>query len=157
MEIRYFTKNDFPIYTTWFEDDQLNKALGPIDEAWLNYVLAESPPSQFSCSIEGTIVAVVGIARPTESNANYVITDIAVDPERKRTGLASRALLSVIEETDPNASWTAYVERPNETAFRFFESLDWIPTIPAEKNEMIQFDRKPPLDRIDQQIEQSEK
>ena len=125
IQIRYFEQADFEHYLAWHKDKQLNSALGPIDQQWLEFILCEDPPSQFSCLADTELVAVVGIARPTKDEYCFVVTDISVNPANRRSGIGSQAIEAVVEQVDPNQKWIAYVERNNSDAQRFFESLNW--------------------------------
>ena len=134
MEIRFFRESDFETFADWFADEKLNAELGPIDQEWLDYILAEEPPSQFACLINNELVAVVGICHAkNETDNHFVITDIAVAPKLKRTGLGSKALREVINRVNPTHSWLAYVDHENVQAHHFFQSQGW--KIDTEKTE----------------------
>lgn len=36
FELRRFHETDYPVYAAWFVDPELNRRLGPMDQAWLD-------------------------------------------------------------------------------------------------------------------------
>ncbi len=46
--LRPFRRSDFTAYHSWFEDPWLNRALGPLNETWLEYILSETGGAQFA-------------------------------------------------------------------------------------------------------------
>ena len=115
LNIRPFEHSDFEEYRSWYRDEVLDEALGPMDEEWLDAVLAESPPAQFSLLSEGELCAVVGIARPSERQRPFVITDLAVRPDLRGNGMGRRALAALFRHLGAEAgAWVAYVGVANE-------------------------------------------
>ena len=86
MEIRPFEREDFDAYLSWFVDSDLNRELGPMDEEWLTYVMNEQPRKEFSFLEGGILIAVIGTELPMQGNFTWYITNIAVDPSRRRQG-----------------------------------------------------------------------
>ena len=95
LELRPFSREDFEIYKSWFADELIETALGPMDRDWLDHVLAEEPNSQFSLFIHGSLVAVVGVAFPVSDHSYFVVTDIAVAPRRRKLGIGGRVIQSL--------------------------------------------------------------
>lgn len=144
MEIRPFSKKDFATYRSWYADPDLNRELGPMDDQWLEFVLGESPPKEFSFLEDGNLVAVIGTAAPeSQSDATWYITAIAVDPSRKRKGVGKQALQMLIQHHAELANtpqvWIAWVGLSNQTAVAFFEELGWIKNVETKTDDMYQF------------------
>ncbi|WP_187360162.1 hypothetical protein [Chitinolyticbacter meiyuanensis] len=75
MLLRHFAASDFPEYCRWFGDAELNAQLGPMDEEWLAYVLADRDGTQYSVVHDGALVAVsvwCGWMRPVASHSSPI-------------------------------------------------------------------------------------
>lgn len=138
-----FKVEDFKEYASWFEDPELNRELGPMDQEWLNHVLSEIPPRHYSVFDQGRLVAVVGTELPGKRSSTWVVTDIAVKPTLKRQGIARSALSYLIQihqqRKDPPGSWVAWVNERNIAALEFFESLGWNRSDETDVEDMYQF------------------
>ncbi|RJO76362.1 GNAT family N-acetyltransferase [Nocardia panacis] len=121
------TRPDWTWVQEWFEDETLNRELGPLDTEWLDYVLAETEGAQLVI-VDGddSPVALVGCAWDSDRKA-HGITDIAVDPRRRRSSLGRHGLDCAIRWSGhpPAAGWVAFVHPDNAPAFRFFTSIGW--------------------------------
>ena len=115
MRYAHFTRADFPAYRGWYADEELNRQLGPMDAAWLEQVLAKATGVQLSFFLGEALVAVAGVALPPTPDLPYVITDLAVQPERRRQGIGSTALalLLAAAEFAEATVWEAYVSPGN--------------------------------------------
>lgn len=137
-----FNAADFDTYRSWYDDPELNRTLGPLDDEWLDHVLGESPPRQFSFFEEGKLVAVLGIEGPKPGESTWYITDIAVDPSCKRDGVGQRVLSMLLEtyaqDEDPPESWIAFVDAENEPALQFFSSMGWTRSKGVDKDNFYQ-------------------
>lgn len=127
MRYARFQQADFAEYRQWFSDPDLNKHLGPMDHAWLDYVLTDTTGMELSCFQGGELVAVVGICYPTAEHATYVITDLAVNPALRGTGIGRTVLEQLVRADELAATpvWLAYVMADNPGAKAFFERLGW--------------------------------
>lgn len=107
MRYARFTRADFATYRQWFVDAELNRQLGPVDEDWLEYVLADEAGMQFSFFVGDELLAVAGVVVPSTPDDPYVITDLAVQPGRRRQGIGSEALARLLaaEEFAGVAVW----------------------------------------------------
>lgn len=128
LHVRSFVRQDWPWVRRWFEDPALDNALGPLDHEWLEYVLADHTGVQLVVEGPGgDPVALVGVAWDS-SGAAHGVTDFAVDPGLRRTGIGRAALTAALAwpghpETE---KWIAFVEPHNLPARRFFSALGWI-------------------------------
>jgi len=127
LSFREFQASDFPEYKSWFQDEQLDAALGPMDEEWLAYILQDQKGAEFAVRAGSELVAVVGVTRMAEQAGYEVITDFAVKPALRGTGVGSKVLLQLLEEIPLRESqyWVAYVERTNDVAQHFFTRHGW--------------------------------
>ena len=65
MQLRKFVRDDWSWVQAWFQDDLLNRELGPLDRAWLEHVLVDADGVQ--------LVAMEGDA-PSPSSAAFGAT-----------------------------------------------------------------------------------
>ncbi|WP_020568368.1 GNAT family N-acetyltransferase [Neolewinella persica] len=129
MEFRKFTAADYPDYSSWFNDPQLQRALGPIDEEWLNHILNDDEEGmELAVFLDSKLVAVVGITLPHDQYDYRVITGIGVKPALRNQGLGSKVLLQLLEEVQLEAGcfWVSYVEKFNFCGQAFFEKHEWM-------------------------------
>lgn len=125
--IRRFTRDDWGWVQKWFEDETLNNELGPLDEEWLEYVLAEESGVQLVyCEADGSPAALVGCVWDP-AGIEHGITDLAVNPSRRNKGVGRRALNETLAWSGHPRSkhWVAFVDPENSVAFSFFVALGW--------------------------------
>lgn len=121
-----FQRKHFRDYQAWFEDPILDKALGPaVDEEWLEHILTDEKGRQLVALKADVLAAVVGLVVSLEDPQTWFITDIAVAPNWRGHGVGRAVVTRLPEFLDANVL-TAYVERSNELARRFFEGLGWM-------------------------------
>lgn len=124
---RPLSADDWTWLTDWATDPVLDRELGPIDRSWLEHVLADDAGVELVVvDREQRPFALVGcIWDPT--GESHVVSDIAVDPRRRRTGLGRRAIAAALGWAGhPHAAgWTAFVSPHNSGALRFFRTLGW--------------------------------
>ena len=142
--LRLFEAADFPAYQAWYADAVLDEHLGPMDEDWLAFVLADQEGRQFSYLSDGKLVVVVGVAPDPDLDA-WVVTDIAVDPALRRQGMAQRALHAVMthETLRGRPRRLAYVMSDNPDARRFFIAQGWRCIAEANADGMALFELTP--------------
>lgn len=126
LTVRRMVRGDWPWISAWFADPVLDRELGPLDDDWLEYVLAEAEGAQLVLSDAGGPVALVGCVWDPDG-AEHGITDIAVDPARRGDGIGRRAIDAAVAWPGHPASerWVAFVDPENAAAFRFFTALGW--------------------------------
>lgn len=127
LKLLPFERRHFQNYNEWFEDAIIQKWLHEIDEEWLEYVLEDDGSDEWVIMEKEEMVGVVGIVLPTDEYPYFVISNLAVRPERKRVGLGSRILehLSSHYSHIGDLRWIAFVEMRNAVAQRFFEHNGW--------------------------------
>ncbi len=148
MQIRPFQAGDFPAYESWFADPVLNAQLGPMDREWLQHVLADTAGAQYSVLRGDELVAVVGICLPAEAHPYYFITDLAVRPELRGTGVGrqAQALLMTHPDLQGSTLWRAGVMPDNPGALAFLARLGWArrePDTPFDELIEFEFQRQP--------------
>lgn len=148
LYLRPFRQSDFPVYRRWFEDPWLNRALGPIDEDWLEYVLNETDGAQYAAFEQKELVAVAGLKWGDPEHPYQVVTDLAVAPHRRRCGIGRQTLTALFRQAGPSAydHWVAYGSQDNFGARKFLKRLGWSinPCLTAEKEWSIFKNFNPP-------------
>jgi GNAT superfamily N-acetyltransferase len=125
--VRRFVAADWPWVQRWFDDPILNRALGPLDEDWVRHVTSDPEHVQLVLETEERPIALVGVAWDPDGRS-HVITDFAVDPKERRTGLGRRALEASTTGYDhpPARGWIAFVDPDNAKAAAFFLAVGWV-------------------------------
>ncbi|MEN5170345.1 GNAT family N-acetyltransferase [Brevundimonas pondensis] len=143
--LRLFEAADFPAYRAWYADAELDAHLGPMDEDWLTFVLADKDGRQFSYLAQEKLVAVIGVAPDPDLDA-WVVTDIAVDPALRGLGWAGRALTSLMrhEALGARPRRLAYVMSDNPGARRFFTAQGWRCITETKADDMALFEAPRP-------------
>ena len=138
---RRFGQEHFSEYVSWFRDPLLNEALGPEpDSEWLEHVLNDQSGIQYAIILNDSLAGVLGVALATPQSPFHVITDIAIHPSLRKSGLGRTIVQTVSNDILSDSDWKAYVIQDNQNAKRFFESLGWQLSDPAPpKNEMFEF------------------
>lgn len=127
LAVRPFAAEDYTWLQVWYEDPVLDEELGPLDDEWLAYVLADETGEQLVVLAGGVPVATVGLVWANGEHGAHVITDIAVDPARRGSGLGRAAVDQVVAHVEREApdGWAAHVVPENLAAFAFFSALGW--------------------------------
>ncbi|MDN6858487.1 GNAT family N-acetyltransferase [Pseudomonas sp. CAN2814] len=127
MQIRPFQAEDFPPYESWFADPVLYAQLGPMDRYWLEQVLSDADKALYSILRGDLLVAVVGVCLPTPAHPYYFVTDLAVRPELRGTGVGRAVMALVMNRAELQSSplWRASVRPDNRGALAFLIKLGW--------------------------------
>ncbi|WP_424935664.1 MULTISPECIES: GNAT family N-acetyltransferase [Bacteria] len=110
----------------WYADPVLDRELGPLDEEWLEAVLAEHDGVQLVLEEDGEPAGLVGVVWGHD-DLPHAITDIAVDPARRGEGLGRRVVQAVQRWKDvpDDRAREAYVDPDNLAAAAFFRAIGW--------------------------------
>lgn len=142
MKFESFGPQHFDEYRQWFTDQVLNNALGPaVDQEWLDYILSDDAGKQFAVFKNALMVAVVGVVRPNLHSDEWTITDVAINPSMRRSGIGKQVLRLLEHELD-SSQMIAFVDVKNTSAFEFFQSLGWIHSATADEHGMFKFSRQ---------------
>ncbi|MEI3843456.1 MULTISPECIES: GNAT family N-acetyltransferase [Microbacterium] len=157
LTVRRFRRSDWGWAQRWFEDETLDRELGPLDEEWLDHVLTETDGVELvveepgAGSGTGAPVALIGIvwggADHGAPDLPHAITDLAVDPTRRGSSLGRRALDAALAWPGhpSNDTWVAYVDQENPGAFAFFTAVGWshrgLDRDPSDEDAMHRFTR----------------
>lgn len=139
LDVRRFEKSDYEEYKSWFQDEQLQQALGSIDEEWLDHILHVDGQTEFAVFLGEGMVAVVGVTYPISKEEYYVISNIAIKPSLRNQGLGSKVLMQLLKEAQLKKYefWVSYVEKTNACGQAFFEKHRWSR---IEEEEMIKYE-----------------
>ncbi|XZG70461.1 GNAT family N-acetyltransferase [Chitinibacteraceae bacterium HSL-7] len=141
LTLRRFLPADLPEYAAWYADDWLDNALGPVPDAeWLECVMSDEGGIQFAVERDGALIAVAGVCLGTTVHPYYYLTDLAIQPALRRSGLGAEVLRSLcsLSELAQWPSWRAGVSPDNPGALRFFTQLGWVELPAGEGDELIE-------------------
>lgn len=126
LSLRLFARSDWAWAQAWFGDQTLNATLGPLDDEWLHAALSGIDGPQLVMHDDNGPVSFVGVVWDPDGR-RHVITDLAVDPRRRRTGLGHRVLTAALSWSGhpPARGWTAFVGVDNHAAKAFFRAAGW--------------------------------
>lgn len=127
LRVRPMARSDWRWISDWFRDPELDRRLGPIDDEWLEHVLSDHDGVQLVVADhQGQPAALVGCVWD-RSGDEHAITDLAVHPRRRRSGLGRQAVTATIAWAGhpPARRWIAFVEVDNPPAFEFFSAIGW--------------------------------
>lgn len=127
FEFRKFSRAEYEEYDSWFENKDIQKSLGYIDEEWFEYINNNKKGIELAVFQDNILIAVIGLAYPNAEDSSYFITNMAVKPTLQNRGLGSQILKTLIDKTDlkPNEFWAVNVFKFNIKAQRFFEKNTW--------------------------------
>ncbi|KAM9863800.1 N-acetyltransferase [Leucobacter sp. BZR 635] len=129
---RRFARADWEWVQRWFEDETLDRELGPLDSDWLDHVLSDSEGVQLVIEAahpstgRPAPIALVGVVWGGDGTG-HAITDLAIDPARRGYGLGRAAIDATIAwpEHPQTDCWIAFVDQENTGARSFFAAIGW--------------------------------
>ena len=127
LTCKIFSDSNYEDYKSWFSDAELTRALGNVDQEWLDYILSQKDGEELAFFEEDILVCVVGIVFPEKENNFYSITNIAVNPTRKNSKIGSSALKIILEKykLEKDQYWQCFIDKWNMSAQSFFEKNLW--------------------------------
>lgn len=132
LEFKKFQQTDYLEYAAWFVEPELNRRLGPMDQDWLDAVLAEPEAEGVTWAIfrNAELVAVVETVFDPTKHLSAVISAIAVKPALRHQGIGTAVLqtLLTMHHTKGIAKHVADVAQDNETARRLLERVGFVLT-----------------------------
>src|SRR5688572_30477598 len=133
MELAFkrFRREDYDEYASWFVDPELNRHLGPMDEAWLEAVLSrpESAGVTWAVFRGRELVAVLETVFDPEGRLPVGITAIAVKPNLRRQGIGAQVLREILlrHKSQGITEHVAYISIDNAGARRCVEKAGFAP------------------------------
>ena len=138
-----FSEDHYGDYKQWFQSPSIQSALGDIDAEWLEYVINDAEGREYAVLDGNDLVAVVGLVYPTNEHPFFVISNIAVHPEKHNRGIGSWIIHNIAQtiKEGGDKSWVAYVEHENVQAQKFFVKNGWQQSGHADDSHMIRFEK----------------
>lgn len=131
FEFKRFQREHYTEYASWFVDPELNRHLGPMDEAWLEAVLAQPESEGVTWSVfrGSELVAVVETNFDPQNQSPAVIKAIAIKPTLRRQGIGSSVLQRMlsIHNAQGFVEHLAYISVNNPVALHLVEKAGFIP------------------------------
>ena len=124
-QYKKFTREDYKEYSNWFQDPDLKKSLGGIDEEWLNFILEDEQGIEYAVFLDNELICVIGITLPSQNNDYLVISNLAVHPDHRRKGIGSEVLGNLLFKLKPKENWVSFVASENQKAADFFKKNGW--------------------------------
>lgn len=114
----------------------MTKQLGAVDQKWLHYVLHDKSGIEMAIELDENLIGVIGLVYPKGKNSCYVISNLAVNPKRRREGFGKLFLKQILEMFPLNSDeyWVAYINKSNKPVIKLFESCDWIKSEDVDKS-----------------------
>lgn len=146
LEFSRFKRKYYREYVAWFSDQELNRQLGPMDEAWLEAVLSmpEAEGVIWAVFRAKEMIAVVETVTDPQQVLPAVITGIAVKPALRRQGIGSAVLEHIFRQHERQGilEHFAYISVNNMPSRRFFEKAGFIAvSLAPDEHGFIEFRR----------------
>lgn len=138
FELIRFQREHFEEYASWFVDPELNRHLGPMDQAWLEAVLSQPESAGVTWAVfrGREMVAVVETIFDPEQRLPAGITALATRPDLRRQGIGSTVLQQILlhHKSQGIVEHVAYISIHNSGGQRCAEKVGFAP-ITNEPNE----------------------
>lgn len=124
---RRIVRNDWSWLKVWAQDPVVDLRLGPVDAEWFEHVLGEDQGVELVVEDGwGQPIGLVGCVWDPTGDA-HVISDLCVDPARRRAGLGRRSLKAALSWAGhpETRRWIAFIDEKNAPAREFFHSMGW--------------------------------
>ena len=144
LEFRRFQQENYPEYAAWFVDAELNRRLGPMDQDWLDAVLAMTEDEGVIWAVfrDELLVAVIEITFELQRPQRASITGLATKPQLRRQGIGTAVLthlLALHQRQGIREHWT-HLRFDNAAALCSIEKMGFQPiTGLADKHGYIEF------------------
>ncbi len=126
LTVRRYEPADEAWVRAWFRDPEVDRWLGPLDDDWCAHVETETTGVQLVVENGRRPLALVGVEWDPLGD-RHAVTDVAVDPSRRRSGVGRAALGAALAWPGhpPATGWVAFVDPDNAAALGFFAALGW--------------------------------
>ena len=127
ITIEVFDERFYDEYRSWYLNEETQKYLGFVDKEWLDHILNDTTGEELVALEDDKLLGVVGITFPVKENPTYVITNIAVSPEKRGCGIGKQIIIKVIHRyrLQEGEYWKTFIDPSNIGAINFFEKLGW--------------------------------
>ncbi|MEL6683162.1 MAG: GNAT family N-acetyltransferase [Pseudomonadota bacterium] len=127
IKLRRVRREDYSWIKHWFADPWLDQALGPIDEAWMDHVLAAHDGVELVGEVDDAPVAMIGLVWAKVGQPLHAVTSLAVHPAKRRCGYGRQILIAALQwhEIPKAAGWMAYVDDDNHPPAQMLRSMGW--------------------------------
>ena len=144
LVFKRFQREDFDEYVTWFVDPELNRHLGPMDQAWLEAVLTqpESAGETWAVFHGMELVAVVETVFDPEHELPAAISAIATKPGHRRRGIGLAVLRQILSlhKRRGLVEHVAYISIHNPSGRGCVEKAGFVPvTSQPDEHGLIEF------------------
>ena len=134
LEFKRFQKEYYSEYAAWFMDPELDRLLGPMDQAWLEAVLSEPPSSGITWAVlrEAELVAVIETVFDPRNISSCAIPALAVKPVLRRQGIGTAVLqhLMSMYKNQGISEYIAFISVDNIAGRRCVEKVGFAPADP---------------------------
>jgi RimJ/RimL family protein N-acetyltransferase len=131
LAFKRFRREDYDEYASWFVDPELNRHLGPMDEAWLEAVLSQPESAGVTWAVfrGPELVAVLETVFDPGQRLPVGITAIAVKSGLRRQGIGTQVLREILlhHKNQGLAEHVAYIAIDNAGAWRCVEKAGFVP------------------------------
>jgi GNAT superfamily N-acetyltransferase len=132
LDLQRFCRADYPEYAAWFADVELDRRLGPLDQEWLDAILAEPESEEMTWAVfrDEELVAVIETAFEPQNQRVAFISAVATKPSLRRQGIGTAVLQQIVNRHHAQGiiAHSAYVALTNEAARRWIERIGFVPT-----------------------------
>jgi ribosomal protein S18 acetylase RimI-like enzyme len=144
LEFKRFQREHFAEYSAWFVDPELDRHLGPMDQAWLEAVLVQPESAGVTWAVfRGVeLVAIVETVFDPEHRLSAAITAVATKPSRRREGIGSTVLQEILSRHKQQGvvEHVAYISIDNLAGQACAEKVGFVPvTSQADEQGFIEF------------------
>jgi GNAT superfamily N-acetyltransferase len=138
LELKRFQREYYAEYVSWFADPELNRHLGPMEQAWLDAVLSQPESAGVTWAVfrSTELVAVVETIFDPERRLPAAITAIATKPSLRQQGIGTTVLQKILSlhKSKGIVEHVTYVSIHNSSGRRCVEKAGFVPVM-AEPDE----------------------
>ena len=131
LEFKRFQREYFSEYAVWFTDPELNRHIGPMDQDWLEAVLAQPESEGVTWAVfrNGEMVAVIETVFDPARRMPAAITAIATKPDRRLQSIGSTVLREILllHQRQGFVEHVAYISMDNPAGRACAEKAGFVP------------------------------
>ncbi|MEZ4865049.1 MAG: GNAT family N-acetyltransferase [Caldilineaceae bacterium] len=135
LDFRRFDQAHYPVYKAWFADPELDRRLGPMNQEWLDYVLAGQETEGITWAVyrDAEFVAVLETVFDPQQQLPAAITAIAVRPNLRGQGIGTAVLQQILalHRGQGIDDHVLYIAQDHTSARRLVERAGFVQTAAA--------------------------